>query len=67
MVVAMDMAKCDPIVGSETQVALNQEDLVTTMVPSILQSIVQLIENQNQNSATPELTPNLHSTSLGKI
>ena len=64
---AMDMAKCDPIVGSETQVALNQEDLVTTMVPSILQSIVQLIENQNQNSAIPELTPNLHSTSLGKI
>ena len=30
---AMDVAEDDPIVGSETQVVLNQEDLVTTVVP----------------------------------
>ena len=72
---AMDMAKGDPIVASETQVVLNQEDLVTTVVPSTLQSGVQLIENHvstvrrkdiSQNSAVPELALNLHSTSLGK-
>ena len=75
MVMAMDMAKDDPIVASETQVVLNQEDLVTTVVPNTLQSGVQLIENHvstarrkdiSQNSATPELTLNLHSASLGK-
>ena len=72
---AVDMAKDDPIVASETQVVLNQEDLVTTVVPNTLQSGVQLIENHvstarrkdiSQNSAAPELTLNLHSTSLGK-
>ena len=72
---AMDMAKGDPIVASEAQVVLNQEDLVATVVPSILQSSVQLTENHvstarrkdiSQNSATPEPTLNLHSASLGK-
>ena len=72
MVVAVDVAKGDPIVASETQVVLNQEDLVTTMVPSTLQSSVQLIENHvstarrkdiSQNSATPEFALNHHSAS----
>ena len=75
MVMAMDMAKDDPIVASKTQMVLNQEDLVITVVPNTLQSGVQLIENHvstarrkdiSQNSATPELTLNLHSASLGK-
>ena len=72
---AMDVAKRDPIMASETQVVPNQEDLVTTVVPSTLQSGVQLIENHvstarrkdiSQNSATPELALNLRSASLGK-
>ena len=72
---AMDVAKDDPIVASKTQVVLNKEDLVATVVPNTLQSGVQLIENHvstarrkdiSQNSATPELTLNLHSASLGK-
>ena len=71
----MVMAKDDPIVASKTQVALNQENLVATVVPNTLQSSVQLIENHvstarrkdiSQNSAAPELTLNLHSASLGK-
>ena len=70
------MAKDNPVVASETEVVLNQEDLVTTVVPSTLQSGVKLIENHvstarrkdiSQNSAVPDLTLNLHSTSPGKI
>ena len=69
------MATDNPIVASKTQVVPNQEDLVTTVVPNTLQSSVQLIENHvstarrkdiSQNSATPELTLNLHSASQGK-
>ena len=72
---AVDMAKGNLIVASETQVVLNQEDFFTTVVPSTLQSSVQLTENHvstvrrkdiSQHSATPELALNLHSTSLGK-
>ena len=71
----MDVAKGDLIVASETQVVLNQEDLVTTVVPRILQSGVQLIENHvstarrkdiSPNSGTTEFTLNLDSASLGK-
>ena len=68
----MVMAKDDPLVASESQVVLNQEDLVATVVPNTLQSGVQLTENHvstarrkdiSQNSATPELILNLHSAS----
>ena len=62
-------------VASETQVVPSQEDLVTIVVPSTLQSSVQLSENPaspvrrkaiSSNFVIPACTHNPHSASLGK-